>query len=220
MEKAICGVGFLVGMLMVGVSTVQAQKTEPAQGSWNVGLRSGYSVSERNIDSVPINFHIGYILFEGKPWIFPEGAFEIATEPFLSAVTRHSNQREGSSVLSGREGRDSQPVKRGRRRDASIEAGLMLPVLSYHFDLSARLSPYIEGGLGVLYQDYQGYDLGGGFSFTEMAGAGLSYFLDDNVSLNVGYRFRHTSNASLYDENDGMNSHAFLIGFSCFLPQR
>jgi hypothetical protein len=229
MKKAICVVGCLVGMLMLGVSAVQAQKTGPAEGSWNVGLRSGYSISERNIDSVPINFHIGYILFKGKPWIFPAGAFEIATEPFLSAVTRHSNQREGSSVWklvavgnnARAKGTDfEQPVKRGRKRDASIEAGLMLPVLSYHFDLDSRLSPYIEGGLGILYHDFKGYDLGGGFTFTEMAGAGLSYFLDDNVSLNVGYRFRHTSNASLYDENDGLNSHSLLAGFSYFLPQR
>lgn len=227
MKKAICVVGCLVAMLMVGVSAVQAQKTGPAQGSWNVGLRSGYSINERNVDSMPINFHIGYILFKGKPWIFPEGAFEIATEPFLSMVTRHSNQREGSSIWvgarTGYHGTDLSRYlvrKRGRKRDASIQAGLMLPVLSYHFDLGSRLSPYIEGGLGILYQDYQGYDLGGGFSFTEMAGAGLSYFLDDNLSLNLGYRFRHTSNASLYDENDGMNSHAFLAGFSYFLPQR
>lgn len=94
----------------------------------------------------------------------------------------------------------------------------MLPVLSYHFDLGSRLSPYIEGGLGILYHDYQGYDLGDGFTFTEMAGAGLSYFLHDNVSLSLGYRFRHTSNASLYDENDGLNSHSLLAGVSFFLP--
>jgi opacity protein-like surface antigen len=221
MKKAICVVGCLVGMLMLGVSAVQAQKTGPAEGSWNVGLRSGYSISERNVDSVPINLHIGYILFKGKPWIFPAGAFEIATEPFLSAVTRHSNQREGSTRSTIRT-LPYRPVegKRGRKRDASIEAGLMLPVLSYHFDLDSRLSPYIEGGLGILYHDFKGYDLGGGFTFTEMAGAGLSYFLDDNVSLNVGYRFRHTSNASLYDENDGLNSHSLLAGFSYFLPQR
>ncbi len=233
MKKAMRIAGCLLGVLLLGVSAVQAQKTGPAEGSWNIGLRSGYSVSERNIDSVPLNFHIGYVLFKGKPWIFPEGVFEIATEPFLSAVTRHSNQREGSSIPNAEEGprhstfqgtdeeeRDSKPVRRGRKRNASIEAGLMLPVLSYHFDLGARLSPYIEGGLGVLYQDYQGYDLGGGFSFTEMAGAGLSYFLDNNVSLSLGYRFRHSSNASLYDENDGRNSHSFLAGFSYFFPRR
>lgn len=193
--------GCWVGILMFGVTSVWAQNsvpTAPQEGSWNVGVRSGYSLSERNLDSVPVNYHIGYILFKGQPWIFPKGAFEIATEPFFSLVTRHANQR---------------------KRDASIEAGLMLPVLTYHFDLGYRLSPYIEGGLGVLYHDYTGYDLGGGFNFTEMAGAGISYFLDENLSVNVGYRFRHSSNASLYDENDGINAHSFLAGFSYFLPQ-
>ena len=210
MKKAI-GVAGLLGMLLLGASAVHAQQTGRGQGSWNVGLRSGYSISEQNVDSVPLNFHIGYILFQGKPWLFPEGAFEIATEPFLSAVVRDSNGRDGRTVTGG---------MRGRKRNASIEAGLMLPVLSYHVDLGSRLSPYIEGGLGLLYHDYRGYDLGGGFSFTEMAGAGLSYVLDDNLSLSLGYRFRHTSNASLYDENDGLNSHIFLTGFSYFFPHR
>jgi opacity protein-like surface antigen len=155
-------------------------------------------VSQRSIDTVPVNLHFGYILFKGKPWIFPEGAFEIAIEPFFSPVTAESS-------VPG--------------RSASIEAGLMLPVLTHHFDLGYRVSPYIEGGLGILYHDFQGYKLGDGFIFTEMAGAGLSYFLDNNLSINVGYRFRHSSNASLYDDNTGLNSHSFRAGFSYFLPQ-
>ena len=193
--------GFFIGILTCGVTPVWAQDTVPTaprEGSWNVGVRSGYSLGQRSIDTVPINLHFGYILFKGAPWIFPEGAFEIATEPFLSPVTAES----------------SLP---GRR--ASIEAGLMLPVLTYHFDFGYRLSPYIEGGLGILYQDFQGYNLGGGLNFTEMAGAGLTYFLEDDLSINVGYRFRHSSNASLYDENRGLNAHSFLAGFSYFLPQ-
>ena len=193
--------GFFVGVLMCGGTSVWAQgavPTAPQEGSWNVGVRSGYSIGQRSIDTVPVNLHIGYIVFKGKPWIFPEGAFEIATEPFFSPVTAESSLPS---------------------RDASIEAGLMLPVLTYHFDLGYRLSPYIEGGLGILYHDFTGYHLGGGLNFTEMAGAGLTYFLEENLSINIGYRFRHSSNASLYDENKGLNAHSFLGGFSYFLPQ-
>lgn len=191
----------LLGCIALVLSTAPAyaQRLFLHEGEWNLGVRSGYSVSNRNLDTVPVNFHIGYTLFKGKPWIFPDGAFELAIEPFLSPVARESNNS---------------------KRDASIEVGLMLPVISYYFDLGYRLSPYIEGGLGLLYHDFKGYDLGDGFNFTEMAGAGLSYFLDDNLAINVGYRFRHSSNASLYDENDGINSHSFLAGFSYFLPQR
>ena len=192
--------GFFVGMLMCGATSVWAQGavTAPQEGTVNFGVRSGYSIGQRSIDTVPVNLHLGYILFKGKPWIFPEGAFEIATEPFFSPVVQRSD-------VPG--------------RTAGIEAGLMLPVLTYHFDLGYRLSPYIEGGLGILYHDFHGYKLGGGFNFTEMAGAGLSYFLEDNLSVNVGYRFRHSSNASLYNDNKGLNSHSFLAGFSYFLPQ-
>lgn len=194
-------VGFFLGVLVCGITSVWAEDTTSTalkEGSWNVGIRSGYSLGQRHIDTVPVNLHLGYILFKGKPWVFPEGAFEIATEPFFSPVTAESSLPD---------------------RDASIEVGLMLPVLTYHFDLGSRLSPYIEGGLGILYHDFTGYNLGGGFNFTEMAGAGLTYFLEENLSINAGYRFRHSSNASLYDENRGLNAHSFLAGFSYFLPQ-
>ena len=193
--------GFFVAILICGATSVWAQDTlptAPQEGSWNVGVRSGYSFGQRPIDTVPVNLHIGYTFFKGKLWILPESALEVGIEPFFSPVTAESD-------IPG--------------RDASIEAGLMLPVITHHFDIGSRLSPYIEGGLGILYHDFQGYNLGGGFNFTEMAGAGLSYFLEDNLSINVGYRFRHSSNASLYDENVGLNAHSFLAGFSYFLPQ-
>ena len=96
----------------------------------------------------------------------------------------------------------------------------MLPVLTYHFDIGLYLYPYVEGGLGVMYHDFQGYDLGGGFNFAEMAGGGLSYYWNDRFIIDLGYRFRHASNASLYDENRGLNTHTLMAGFSYLLPAR
>ena len=194
-----------LGLLIFQVKPAYARQTVLEADLWNIGLYTGYSISNPdssinagNLDSTLINFHIGRVLFTGKPQLFPRGALEIAAEPFLSLVANRSN---------------------GEQTEASLESG-MLSTLNYHFDLDYHLLPYIEGGLGLLYHDFQGYRLGGGFSFTQMFGAGLSYFLSDSLSVSMGYRFRHSSNASLYAENDGLNTHALIIGFRVISPRK
>ena len=202
-KRGVWGVVVIGGMLGLFSTAVWANDL-PNKGTWSFGMQSGYTISadsgSRKIEKVPIHLRIGYTVFKGSKWFIPKGALEIATEPFGSIVTKDS---QGSAL---------------EKREASFEVGLMLPVLTYHFDLGIPLYPYIEGGLGVMYHDFQGYDLGGGFNFAEMVGGGLKYFLDDNMALNLGYRFRHASNASLYDENRGLNTHTFTAGFSYLLP--
>jgi opacity protein-like surface antigen len=144
---------------------------------------------------VPVSLRLGYILYSGKYKFLPRGALEVATEPFVSPIT---------SVEAGKNG--------------SIEMGLALPMFTYHFDMGNHLVPYIEGGVGLLYTDLSGFRLGGHFQFLSQAGAGLSYFLTDNTALNLSWRFRHISNAGLYDDNVGFNSYIFQAGFSYFLP--
>ncbi len=167
-------------------------------GMVEVGLRSGYSTGAgKNVSMAPVSLRLGYVLYRGKPWIFPRGALQVATEPFVSPIT---------SVRPGKSG--------------SIEMGLALPLLAYHFDLGNHLVPYIEGGVGLLYTDLRGFRLGGHFQFLSQAGMGLSYFLTDQVALNLGWRFRHISNAGLHDDNVGLNTYTFQAGLSYFLPAR
>ena len=187
-----------VTLVVWGVAPLCADDLLPQAGTWALGIRSGYSTSPRKLDTVPVQIHVGYTVFKGKAWILPEGALEIGVEPFVSAVTR---------------------ITRPDKRSGSIEAGVMLPVLTYSFDLGYRLYPYIEGGLGALYHDIKGYGLGGGFSFAETVGAGMSYRLDENLMLSVGYRFRHMSNAGIYNDNKALNSNIFLAGFSYLFPK-
>jgi lipid A 3-O-deacylase len=184
-------------LTLCGALPLYAADLLPQPGSWDLGLRSGYSIGQRNVDMVPVHLRVGYTLFKGKKWLFPSGALEVSAEPFASVIT---------SV--------AQPSK----RSGSLELGVGLPVLTYYFNLGSRIYPYVEGGLGMLYTDLRGYNLGGHFSFMETVGAGATYFLNNNLALNVGWRFRHISNASLYKDNVGLNSGIFLAGFSYFLP--
>ena len=191
--------GWMIGVLVLGGATsLRAADLLPQPGSWELGIRSGYSIGQRHVDMVPVHLRIGYTLFKGKQWVIPRGALEIGIEPFASVITLISNPN---------------------KRSGSLELGGALPVLTYYFDLGYGIYPYLEGGLGMLYTDLRVYHLGGHFSFMETFGTGVAYFLNDNVALNVGWRFRHISNASLYKDNAGLNSDVFMAGVSYFLPQ-
>jgi len=193
------GLSWLAGILILGgVSPSRAEDLLPKRGAWEVGLRTGYSWGlSKEVGMVPINLRLGYIMFRGKWWIIPSGVLEASVEPFVSVIT---------SVRSGGHG--------------SIEMGAGLPVFTYYFDTGTGFTPYIEGGLGLLYTDLRGYHLGGHFSFQETFGLGASYFLSQNLALTAAWRYRHVSNAGLYDDNAGLNTGVFLAGFSYFLPQQ
>ena len=108
-------------VLALGIATpVRATDLLPQPGSWELGLRSGYSIGQRNVDMVPVNVRIGYTLFKGQKWIIPRGAFEIGIEPFVSVITSVTN-----------------PDK----RSGSLELGGLLPVLTYYFDLGNGFYP-------------------------------------------------------------------------------
>jgi hypothetical protein len=89
-------------------------------------------------------------------------------------------------------------------------------VVTYYFDTGTRFAPYAEAGLGMLYTDLRGYTLGGHFSFMEEVGLGGVYFLDKNLVFSASWRYRHISNAYLYEHNAGLDSWMVLAGFSYF----
>jgi len=186
----------LAGVLLCGGTPASAEELLPKAGTWELGLRTGYIWGMRkHAEMIPINLRVGYTVFKGQWWIVPAGAFEVSAEPFVSVI---------HSIRPGKHG--------------SIELGLGLPVFTYYFDTGTRFAPYIEGGLGLLYTDLRGYSLGGHFSFMENIGLGASYFLSENLAFNAMWRYRHISNANLYDDNAGLDSSVILAGFTYFLP--
>ena len=51
-------------------------------------------------------------------------------------------------------------------------------------------------------------DFGGQLQFSSHIGLGLAW-----QPMRIGYRYQHTSNAGIYDENPGLNLHMFSVGF-------
>lgn len=188
----------ITGIILWVFSPAHAEDLLPKPGTWSLGVKAGYSFSidNKGVDMAHAHLHIGYTLFKGQWWVVPAGSFEIGVEPFGSAIV--SLKKKTAS--------------------GATEYGLGLPILTYYFDLGHGLAPYLTGGLGLMYKDLRGYRLGGHFTFMETAGLGLAYFLDKNLALNAEWRFRHMSNAGIYNNNVGMNTSMFLAGVSYYLP--
>ncbi len=95
------------------------------------------------------------------------------------------------------------------------EAGVGFGV-QYLYPLTENLRPYLLASVGPHYISYNSESQSPGFNFLLTAGAGFYYFLDKKTALNLGWRFRHISNAGLRRPNDGLNIHCGVAGLSFF----
>lgn len=78
----------------------------------------------------------------------------------------------------------------------------------------AAIIPYVEGGVGPSYNNLDIEELGMSFNFLSFSGVGLRFPLQNNLSIEVGYRLRHISNAGLDDRNHGVTSNQCQVGIA------
>ena len=92
------------------------------------------------------------------------------------------------------------------------------PKIKYTFVALDRLRPYVEFAGGPFWTDLAGKipEESSRFNFILTAGFGISYFLTNQVALNVGYRFQHISNAGTQYPNLGLNASLPFGGFSFY----
>lgn len=89
----------------------------------------------------------------------------------------------------------------------------LTPKLVYTFSSFGGLKPYLEGGGGPLWTNFDGRirEQGSDFNFLVWGGAGVSYDLTTHWALNAGVRFSHISNSGLDTPNSGLN---YLLPFA------
>ncbi len=75
---------------------------------------------------------------------------------------------------------------------------------------------YIEGGAGLISESFDSPAIAHAFNFTPQAGAGFDIALTPQVALSVAYRFRHSSNAGIYKENQAFNVNFFQSGLAYY----
>jgi hypothetical protein len=127
-----------------------------------------------------------------KVWINTKGRADFILEPFVNAISSPaSNVEAGSNFL-----------------------------LQYVFPLNKKFQPYIKGGLGVLYMSQHTLEQSTQYNFLPQGAAGIQYFLKDNLAINLEYRYRHLSNASLKDPNSGIDSNLYLCGVTFFFNDK
>jgi hypothetical protein len=95
---------------------------------------------------------------------------------------------------------------------SGVEVGI-IPALRLYLG-KMKIQPYIEGGIGPSYNSMNIQELGIGFNFLSFGGVGLRIPLQNNVSLDFGYRLRHISNAGLDERNHGVTSNQVQVGFA------
>ena len=90
------------------------------------------------------------------------------------------------------------------------------PKLIYTFTSFGRLKPYVEGGGGPLWTNFDGRipEQGSDFNFLVWGGAGATYDLTAQWSLNAGLRLSHISNGGTDHPNGGLNYLLPFIGVS------
>lgn len=73
--------------------------------------------------------------------------------------------------------------------------------------------PYITGGIGVIYTDFQNEDQGLRWNFNPRASFCTEVHLGNSRPFSVGLELKHISNAELDDDNTGLNSLHILVGW-------
>lgn len=175
---------------------VYAERPAQGIGQWlqEFGVFSGYLKGslkrQKDLNAVPVGLRFGFDLkpFTKKFGFEPKGMLELIYEPFISAITEP---------------------------DSNMEMGL--PVFfRYSYPLTSKIYPFVEVGTGPYYMTLHTYEQSTQFNFVSQGGAGISYFFKENVAINVEYRKRHVSNASIKSPNGGLEADIYLLGMSYY----
>ena len=98
--------------------------------------------------------------------------------------------------------------REGQEKEFGVNVGIQ-----YQFKVNQWLSSYLLVGTGPHYISVRSERQAQGFIFSDNFGGGLQFLITRQQSLDVGYRFRHISNAGLEKPNRGINTNNWYIGY-------
>ena len=89
--------------------------------------------------------------------------------------------------------------------------------LQVNFLHDRRVQPFITSGGGFLYFNRRMFGTKQQFNFTAQFGGGVQLLNSSRrISLYLGYKYHHISNANLDTTNPGLGSHTLFLGVSLF----
>lgn len=94
-------------------------------------------------------------------------------------------------------------------------------VVKYNFLSFGRWMPFWDAGAGMVWSNLAPRipEESTQFQFVLETGPGAHYFMTETLTLTMGVRFHHFSNAGIGDRNTGLNAFLPYVGFSVFLPE-
>ncbi len=192
MVRRICGSGLMVLALAAFVllpGMVKAAEFDVSKFNQEVGLRFAYGKNTKTA-----SVHLYSLLPRWGIFLIPPGQ---KLGPFgISFVT------EGIISIAGAE-------------ETGFEVGIT-PLLKFSCLVFPSVLAYIEGGAGIISESIDSPALAHAFNFTPQVGAGFDIALTSQLALSVAYRFRHSSNAGLYNENPAFNVNFFQGGLNYY----
>jgi opacity protein-like surface antigen len=96
---------------------------------------------------------------------------------------------------------------------SEMEAGCGI-LWQQRFNNQGSFSPYLEVEGGLLYTSLKTEEQATQYNFIFQTGVGTYISLNDDLKLDIGYRFRHYSNSAIELPNVGVNHHMLLVGLS------
>jgi hypothetical protein len=90
------------------------------------------------------------------------------------------------------------------------------PLMKFTLPVTRGLHLFLEGGAGVITQQFNNPRVPHAFNFTPQVGAGLDIAVASRWGVTVAYRFRHSSNAGIEEPNPGLNANFFHAGITYF----
>ena len=192
----IAGVLIVFFVICFVPSFAKAERASDGIGQWlqEVGVFSGFITgslkNQKDLEVVPLGLRFGFDLkpFTKKFGFQPKGMLELLYEPFINTIVQpRTNAEMGLAFL-----------------------------FRYSYPLTDKLYPYIEAGSGFYYMTLKTREQSTQFNFIDQGGAGISYFLKEDLALNIGFRFRHISNCSIKQPNGGINANVYLVGMSYY----
>jgi len=90
------------------------------------------------------------------------------------------------------------------------------PLFKVSYPVLDRVLAFAEGGAGIIWENIDTVAIAHTFNFSPQVGAGFDIHLAGGFALTVAYRWRHVSNAGIYDDNQNFNVHFGHLGLTYF----
>ncbi len=97
---------------------------------------------------------------------------------------------------------------------SAFEVGVNPIGFEIAWDAGQRVVPFAQGAIGLLVTNLEGYRTGGALEFDETFGLGFDIFLTPDIALSLTGRYRHMSNAGIYEDNRGLDTFYGLVGIA------